>query len=125
MEFLQLRLSLNTELCHAQKEIYFSIKDIKKAQVFSARFVNLFSQSNNLYNILKKSYLERNLEGIESVHNLHREILKGGYSALEESSTKEKTAYHHLLNAIRNFSMTTSPMIGILMHDETINSRNI
>ena len=113
-----LRLAFNTELCHAQKEIYFALIELVRLVNPSKETLGLLESSKEIYNLLKKAYVEESIAYLDRIHDLHKEIFAElGCPLLNNSNSNERVAIHHLLQAIRNLSMTTSPLIGLFMHN--------
>jgi len=114
---MQLRWAFQTELGHAQKEIYLTLKEIQKLQNRSKELKRLTMGCKNLYILLKKAYTERDVHLLWQIHKLQERLIEEqGYNLLKTCNPKERIAVYHLLNAIRNLSIATSPLIGLFMN---------
>lgn len=119
----QLRLTFHTELAHAQKELYFALRDAQKLKNLSKDTKKLIQECRSIYNLLKKAYSDRDVHILGEIHKLQaRLIAEQGYDLLKKGSAEEKIVIHHIINSIRNFSIATSPLIGLFTNEKGASS---
>ena len=107
-----------TLLLHAQREIYFLIKESKKKE-FSKEVKSLIRASQEMFLLIEKAYREKEKELLEEMHLKEKEwVLKKGYKLLEKASGRESIMMYRALASIRLFYQANSPLMGILMLQE-------
>ena len=103
-------------IVHAQRDLYYLNKFISQKTVVSKKTRLLFDETRELFDLVKRAYIERKVELLGDVHEKHQEVFfKTGYKLLEESNGRETVVVHHLLAALRQFYQATSPLAGWLV----------
>ncbi len=108
----QLKWAFHAELIHAQRELYLLLKYLEKNKTKADKLVfQLLEDCKKVFKILKQAYKEKSIEKLEKIHDLEKEMIyKKGYSSLKKSVGRIEA--HHILAAIRNFYLASSPLIG-------------
>ena len=111
-DIYQLKWAFHAELIHGQRELYLLLKYLEKNKIKADKSaLDLLEECKKVFEILKQAYKEKNIEKLEKIHDLEKEIIyKKGYSALVKS--KDRVVIHHIISAIRNFYLASSPLIG-------------
>lgn len=111
----QLRWSFHVELIHAQRELYHMLKYLDKNKVkIDPSILNLLEECRKLFEDLRKAYSEKNIVLLEKIHEAEKKLVyKEGYVLLNK--TKNPVVAHHILSAIRNFYLASSPLIGLFL----------
>jgi len=102
----------HTKLIHAQREIYLMLNYISKKPVKANKLtLNLLKDCKELFDLLKKGYLEKDIASLEKIHDREKEIIyKKGYDLLEKKI--DPIVVNHILWASRNFYLASSPLMG-------------
>ena len=102
-----------TQINHAQREVYHLNK---MSTGKHEKIAGLLNETKELFNLITKSYKEKNPEILAKIHELEKEILyKKGYLALEKSKGKESIIIYHILSSIRNLYLSSSPLSILIM----------
>ncbi|MDD5193227.1 MAG: hypothetical protein PHF67_01435 [Candidatus Nanoarchaeia archaeon] len=111
----QLKWLFHSELIHAQREIFHMLKylETNKIKIDNDPLI-LLKDCRNSFELLRQAYNEKNLPKLEKIHESEKELIyKKSYSLLNKN--KNPILIHHLANAIRNFYLASSPLIGLLI----------
>ncbi len=110
-DMYQLKWAFHAELIHGQRELYLLLKYLEKNKIkVNKSTLDLLEECKKVFEILKQAYKEKNIEKLEKIHDLEKKLLyKKGYSSFKKSNP---IIIHHLMNVIRNFYLSTSPLIG-------------
>ena len=89
--------SFHSTIIHASRELYHLFNYLSKNKIKDSETEKkLVDKIHNLFIIIKESYDEKNLEKLEKIHNLEKDITYNfGYKALNKS--KNPIVTHHLL----------------------------
>jgi len=113
LEKEELTLAFHTELMHSQRELYYLLKFLEKNKVKSGKNeIDSLEECKKMFEMLREAYFKKDLKIIEKMHEFEKEVYKKGYLRIEKSNA---VIIHHLLNAIRGFYLTSSPLIGLLL----------
>jgi flagellar motor component MotA len=112
-----LRWTFQTELVHAQRELYFGLKVLNKVKKPSKELKKILGDCKRVFELVKKAYAEKNIGVLEKIHELNNSLEKEGYETLKKSSSEERIIVHHILSSLRNFYVITSPLMGLFMHN--------
>lgn len=112
-EKAQLRWAFHSELIHGQREIYHMLRFLStNKRKKEKNTVLLFQECKKIFGLLKKTYLTKDEKLIEKIHEDEKKIVyKKGYSLIKSNSIE----IHHILSAIRNFYLASSPLSGLLI----------
>lgn len=100
---------------HGQREIYH-LNNVFKAMKVSQSTKNLLEDCEKVFNLIKESYLKKDLNLLSKIHPLTKELIyKKGYSLLEKSNGKETIIIYHILSSIRKFFQANSPLTGLIL----------
>ncbi len=115
LEGQQLLWAFHTALNHGQRELYQLLIYLKKNAVKDNKDIKeTIEKVKEVFALLKSAYYEKNQRTINKIHTLEKNfIYSKGYELLKKS--KEPVAIHHLLNALRNFYLATSPLGGMII----------
>ncbi|MCX6750594.1 MAG: AbrB/MazE/SpoVT family DNA-binding domain-containing protein [Candidatus Pacearchaeota archaeon] len=113
----QLRWAFHAELIHAQREIYHLLRYLEKNKIKPEKEIfSLLEDCRKIFKILEQAYKEKSISLLEKIHEMEKEIVyKKGHSSIKIS--KNPIVLHHLLSAIRNFYLSSSPLIGIFIQE--------
>lgn len=101
-------------LIHAQRELY----QLNRNASFplSHKNTELLLDAHNLFELLKKAYIEKKIDSLGAIHELEKELIyKKGYALLQSRKGKESIATYHLLVCIRELYQANSPLHGFLL----------
>jgi phosphate uptake regulator len=105
-----------SSIIRGQREIYFADKIFDKKIKISAKTKELLLDCQNLYKIVLSAYKEKNIEKLQQVHKLEKELTyKKAYPLFEVSKGKESIIIHHIASSIRQFYLASSPLSGLIM----------
>ncbi len=105
-----------TLLIHGQREIYHLNRLYQEKIIISQKTIDLLSDAQELFNLIKESYLEKNIALLAKIHSAEKELIyKKGYALLQQKSGKENIIIYHLLSSIRQFYQANSPLTGLLV----------
>jgi len=110
-----LRYSFHNELIHAQRQIYLILRYLSTKNVkLEKGFIELVKETKSQFDSIKKAYFEKDLSLLEKIHKNEKDLIYNkGYKLLK--STGDPILVYHLLSAIRNFYLSTSPLIGLVI----------
>lgn len=109
----QLQWAFHTSLNHGQRELFYALNYLEKNKV-SPHVSTLIKNAHEIFNLIKEAYEKNDLIIIESLHEkVKQHHNKEGYALLKKG--KDAIAVHHIMNAIRNFYLASSPLTGTLM----------
>jgi len=113
----QLRWAFHSELIHAQRELFHMLKYLDKNKIKASQEVlDLLDDCKKVFEILKKSYNGKDIQGLEKIHDLEKEIVyKKGYLMLKNVKNDERIVVHHIINSVRGFYLASSPLIGLFI----------
>ena len=103
-------------LTHAVREFYHLNKylDQHKIQLKDTKIIDRIS---HLFKLLSDGFIHKDIQKLEQVHELEKEIIyQELYSLLGK---KESIIYFHLGNAAKNFYLSASPLMGLLLESKT------
>lgn len=105
--------AFHSELIHGQREIYHMLRFTAKNKIKTDKETLLMLEHcKKIFEKLKEAYTKKDIALLEHIHSLEKEIIyKEGYRAINKSNNP--VVIHHLMNAIRNFYLASSPLIGI------------
>jgi len=110
-EFLWTFLAL---LIHGQREIYH-LNKLLGIKV-SDKTKELLEDAKSMFELIKKAYLEKNIDLLAKVHSLEKELIyKKAFSILQKTKGKENPIIYHIMVAIREFYQSNSPLSGLIM----------
>jgi phosphate uptake regulator len=108
-----------TLIVHAQRELFHLIQEadsVKKKQSASKQVQALLEDTKDFYDLIKKSFLEKNSTVLATAHTIEKDLIyTRGYKLLSDHKGIDVVAVHHLLSCIREFYLSTSPLLGLLM----------
>ncbi len=110
----QLKWSFHTSLNHSQREIYHLLQYLSKNKVKTTKeSKDLLNKLREFLNLIKEAYLKKDIAYLESLHTSEKEtIYKTGYVSFKKT---DPVVVHHLLGAIRNLYLASSPLIGLFL----------
>lgn len=110
-EKTQLKWAFHSELIHGQREIYHMLKHAVKNKPKKESLIML-GECKKTFSMLKQAYINKDKKIIEKIHEEEKSIIyKKAYSLIGKSPIE----IHHLMVAIRNFYLATSPLSGLLI----------
>jgi hypothetical protein len=105
-----------TLLIHGQREIYHLNNLYSERISISDKTIELLNGCSTLFNLIKQSYLDKNIALLGNIHTAEKELIyKKGYVLLQQKSGKENIIVYHLLSSIRQFYQANSPLTGLLV----------
>ena len=82
----------------------------------SAKTIELLDDNKAIFDIIKKAYLENNIELLQKVHPMEKEILrKKAHALIQKTKGKESLIVHYIIDSIRRFYQANSPLSGLIM----------
>jgi len=108
-----------TMILHAQRELYhldnYLIKN-GSGYKSSSDAKQLLDKSKELFSLIKKSYMEKNVKYLADVHSMEKDLIYNkGYALLQQKKGIESIIIYHILFSIREFYQANSPLAGIIM----------
>ena len=104
-----------TLINHGQRELYHARKYIGKAGISPA--VKAFLEdARQVFELIKKAYLEKNVDYLAKVHEMEKELVyKKGAMLLEKAKGNENMIVFRIMSAIRQFYQSNSPLNGLIL----------
>ena len=85
---------------------------LKMNREFNAIEKKIFSETKQMFSILQKSYLKKDLSNLQDLHTLEHKIVRNqGKKLLEQKSS---VPLYHLMTLARMIYLSQSPLLGIL-----------
>ena len=112
----QLLWTFLTLLIHGQRELYHLNRFLDKSSV---RFKNFqfLTHLRKIFNLLHEGYVTQDKKKLERIHELEKKIIYNELYKLIQKNQKENVILYHLAAAVRNFYLSGSPLIGILLSE--------
>jgi phosphate uptake regulator len=109
----ELRVDFHSELMHAQREIYLLLLYLSKNKTKSDKTeLDLLIDCRKTFEMVREAYYTKSIETLEKLIEFEQSAYKKAYKALEKS---DPIIIHHLMNVLRGFYLSTSPLVGILI----------
>lgn len=109
----EVRLDFNSELIHAQRELYLLMVYMSKNKTkFDKAEIELLRNVRKSFNMLKEAYQKKSVEILEKLIEFEQQEYKNSYKLLEKTNP---IIVHHLMNSLRGFYLCASPLMGILI----------
>lgn len=107
-----------TLLVHGQRDLYHLNTYLDRHNVDFKQFI-FFEHLKNIFDLLHEGYVKKDLVLLEKIHALEKKIIyQDLYKALQEGG-KEALVLYHLANAIRQFYLASSPLMGLLLESKS------
>lgn len=101
---------------HGQRELFLMNQIIDQNITISEKTLHIIKGSKKLFELIKQSYFENNLNLLSQVHALEKELMYSkGYAQLQQTKGKENIILYHTLVSIRQFYLANSPLSGLLL----------
>lgn len=111
-----------TMILHGQRELYHLNRYLEKLQKevrASKETLELLGKAREIFELVKKSYLEKKESNLALVHEMEKNLIYGkGYSLISKNS-KEGVVIYHIMVCIREFYQACSPLSGILLQNNS------
>jgi tRNA/tmRNA/rRNA uracil-C5-methylase (TrmA/RlmC/RlmD family) len=105
-----------TMILHGQRELYHLNKYLPKDYKAPPEIKHLLDKSREVFTLIKKSYLERNVKYLAEIHVTEKELIYDkGYLLLQQKKGVDAVVVYHLLYSIREFYQANSPLAGVLI----------
>ncbi len=113
----QLKLTFQSAIYHAQREMYFALKILSSSKIKSTSIKLIIEEAKTIFNLLKKAKETKDFSLLEKIHNLEKKaVLDNGYSFLKKSKDPdERIVIYRLLSSTRNFYLASSPLMALLL----------
>lgn len=113
--------AFQTALNHGQRELYHLIRYLHKSKAkMSNESRELLELTREAFLLLKKAYEEKNIDLLDKLHLKEHEIIyTKGYAVLKKKI--DGITIHHILSAMRNFYLASSPLTTLLLERESSN----
>lgn len=109
----QLFWAFLTLTIHGQREVYLGLKHLSKIKE-PKEVLQFFEECKTMFESLKQAYLKKDITLIEKIHDMEKDIIYNkAYPLLKKG--KNTIILHHIMNAIRNFYLASSPLMGITL----------
>lgn len=107
-------------LMHAQRELYLLAKYQHKEHIKISKDVkDYFKQLHDLFEILKKAYMKKDVLRLEEIHTLEKKLVeKEAYDLMKKTKGAESIILHRLTTTTRKFYLCTSPLMGLFLIEE-------
>lgn len=103
-------------IIHGQREIYHLNKLLSKDQKIHPDIISLTKETRQLFELVKKAYLEKKIESLVKVHALEKEIIyKKAFALLNNKKIKDNHSLYHIMIAAREIYQSNSPLVGIII----------
>jgi phosphate uptake regulator len=107
-------------ILHGQRELYHLNKYINKLpKGFKAERETreLLEKAKALFELIKKSYLEKKAEYLLEVHTMEKELIYNKGYALLQKNSKDAVLIYHIMFSTRAFYQVNSPLSGIIIQE--------
>jgi len=113
----QLFWNFLTRIMHTQREIYHLNRFLDKNKIkVSKQVLNFLDEAEDLFELLKKAYLKKDILILEEMHKKEKELVyKEAYSLLSNIKGKENILVYHITASLRSTYLAASPLIGLLL----------
>jgi phosphate uptake regulator len=107
------KMLFHSEIIHAQREIYHLLRYLSNNKAKNTNSaIYLLKKCKEVFDHVKEAYLKKDLSLIEKIHEIEKELVyKKGYSQIKENPI----VIHHLMTSIREFYLSTSPLVAIIL----------
>ena len=107
----QLFWAFLTLIIHGQREIYLMNRFLDKKRIKESKEVlDLFKDTKTLFEMVKEAYSKKDISLLEKVHEIEKKLIyQKAYKILKSPVT------YHLTSCIRNFYLSSSPLMGLLL----------
>lgn len=114
-ESYNLRWAFQSALLHGSRDLYHLLRYLDKNKINAEKEIfNFLEDCRDIVDKIKQAFLEKDIKKLEKIHESEKELIyKKGYRLLEK--TKNPIVVHHIIQSIRNFYLSTSPLIGIII----------
>ncbi len=107
--------SFLTLLIHGQRELYHLNRFLDKNKI-KFTHAEFYAQLRKIFNLLSEGYVKKDLSKFEKIHELEKEILyREFYDIIQKNNGKENVVLYHIAAAIRQFYLSVSPLVGLLL----------
>lgn len=105
---------LFTTITHATRYVVFLERDNNSNM--SKQVKSYYNEAKEYYELLKKTYLKKDIDGLDELQKLEKELVhKKGNDLIRTCKKEESILVHHIMDIIRNFYLATSPMYGLFL----------
>jgi phosphate uptake regulator len=109
----QLQDGFHTALNRGQRELYHVLIYLNENKSTKLKeTIKLLDDCKKVFLLLKDAYYKKDIALIEKIHELNK---KRDYSALKKG---DPIIAHHLMSALRQFYLASSPLTGVLVEIE-------
>jgi len=106
--------SFLTLLIHGQRELYHLNRYLDKNKVKFTNF-EFYGKLRKIFDLLNEGYVKKDLSKFEKIHELEKDILYQEFYGLIQKNQKENIVLYHIAAAIRQFYLSVSPLVGLLL----------
>ncbi len=105
-----------TLILHSQRELRHLNKILNENTKISKEVKEFLEDIENLFKIIKKAYLEKNITILSEVHNLEKDLIYNrGYKLIQNKKGKEATIIYHLMVCAREIYQSNSQLSGLIL----------
>ena len=110
----------HSQLIHAQREIYMIYLFLKNNKLkVSNETKKFYEKLKEIYETLKEGYLKKDTKILEKIHIMEKQIIyDSGYTLIEKIKGKENIINYRIASSVRNFYLSSSPLLGIMLWQE-------
>ena len=101
-------------LIHGQRELYHMNKFLDKNKINFKHF-ELLKKLRQIFELLSEGYLKKDIKKLEKIHELEKEIIYKDFYKLIQKGGKENIVLYHIVLAVKNFYLSSSPLMGLLL----------
>jgi phosphate uptake regulator len=102
-----------TLIIHGNRELYYLNKEIKSKN-YSKEIIVLIKKTKEIFDLIKKTYLDRKVDSFEEVHKLESSLRKSA-NKLILSGGEEAVLAGYLISAGRRFYQSGSPLFALIL----------
>lgn len=105
-----------SEITHGTRKIFFLNRDCYEKNIkITKNMIELFNDTSNYFETLKKCYLSKNKEFLSKLHKEEKIIIyQKGYEKIEKHKGKSLIYFYHIFDIVRLYYLSTSPLYIIL-----------
>jgi len=113
----QLFWAFLTSIGRGQRELYHLNRFLDKNKIsVSKETFNLLNETRKIFEMLIEGYSKKDMSILEKIHDLEKNLIyRKAYGLMNLKKGKEEIILYHLISGLRNFYLSTSPLMGLLL----------
>jgi phosphate uptake regulator len=104
-----------TFVTYGQRELYFLNNLLEEKAKVSKKTKELLQESKQLFELLMKAYLEKDIKLLGKIHDKEKEISKTRHELLQSSKGTENAVIYHIMILVREFHHSANSLAGLII----------